>query len=50
MAEKWIVWRRDDNGNQYEVARYDSKEEAEATAEEFESRRHRQVYWVEPVR
>ena len=28
----WIVWRRDDNGNRFEVARKDSHAEAEALA------------------
>ncbi|NUT17939.1 MAG: hypothetical protein HOV77_02020 [Hamadaea sp.] len=48
MAEEtiWVVWRQDDNGNRYEVARHASREAADAQAAELESRGHKQVYWV----
>lgn len=46
-GQRWIVWRRDDNGNEYEVGRYDSKTVADETVAEFESRGHKQDYWAE---
>ena len=42
----WVVWRQDDNGNRYEVARHDSRAAAEAQAEQMEARGHKQTYWV----
>jgi hypothetical protein len=42
----WIVWRQDDNGNQFEVARRSSRADAEELAATMEARGHRQVYWV----
>lgn len=47
-GQRWIVWRRDDNGNEYEVARHDDKTAAEEMVAEFESRRHKQDYWCVP--
>jgi len=43
----WRVMRQDDHGNQFEVARYPSRCEADAVATDFESRGHKQLYWVE---
>lgn len=45
----WIVWRQDDNGNQFEVARKDSRAAAEELAATMEARGHKQLYWVAPV-
>jgi hypothetical protein len=42
----WVVWRQDDNGNQYEVTRKDSRAEAEEIAAVMEARGHKQTYWV----
>ena len=42
----WIVWRQDDNGNRYEVARRASRAEAEDLAATMEARGHKQTYWV----
>ena len=42
----WVVWRQDDNGNRYEVARHDSRAAAQAQADEMEARGHKQTYWV----
>jgi hypothetical protein len=47
-GQRWVVWRRDDNGNEYEVVRHDSEADAEEMVAEFESRRHKQDYWVAP--
>jgi hypothetical protein len=42
----WVVWRQDDNGNRFVVARKESRAEAEALAAEMEARGHKQTYWV----
>jgi mutator protein MutT len=42
----WILMRQDDNGNRVEMARFEVRAEAEATAAEFEARGHKQLYWV----
>jgi hypothetical protein len=47
-AGGWTAWRQDDNGNRYEVSRYDSRAEADAVAARIEARGHKQTYWVEP--
>jgi len=44
--DQWIVWRQDDNGNRFEVARRESRAEAEALAATMEARSHKQTYWV----
>jgi hypothetical protein len=44
--QTWIVWRQDDNGNQFEVAQHDSRAGAEAQAATMEARGHKQTYWV----
>ncbi|GGN43366.1 hypothetical protein FHR83_001810 [Actinoplanes campanulatus] len=43
---RWRVWRQDDNGNRFVVARFTSRAEAEKLAAEMESRGHKQLYWV----
>jgi len=43
---RWTVWRQDDNGNRFEVARKDSRDAAERLAAELEARGHKQLYWV----
>ena len=47
--DRWIVWRQDDNGNRFEVARKDSRADAQALAAAMEARGHKQLYWVAPV-
>jgi hypothetical protein len=46
----WIVWRQDDNGNRFEVARRASRAEAEDLAAEMQARGHKQTYWVAAAR
>jgi len=48
-APAWVVWRQDDNGIKAQVAVVDTRGEAERLREEFESRGHKQLYWVEPA-
>ncbi|WP_198170623.1 hypothetical protein [Actinoplanes awajinensis] len=43
---RWVVWRQDDNGNRYVVARKDSRAEADQLAATMEARGHKQLYWV----
>jgi 8-oxo-dGTP diphosphatase len=45
----WILYRQDDNGNRYEMARFDSREAAEAEAARYQVRGHKQLYYVEPA-
>ena len=45
----WRVMRIDDNGNQFEVARFATEREADDAAMRFEARGHKQSYWVEGV-
>ncbi len=42
----WSVWRQDDNGNEFMIASALSESEAKSFAEEFESRGHKQIYWL----
>ena len=44
--DRWILFRQDDNGNRYEMARFDSREAAEAQARRYEARGHKQLYFV----
>ena len=46
MGSLWVVWRQDDNGNRFEVTRFERREEADALAETMEARGHKQLYWV----
>jgi hypothetical protein len=50
MAEdRWRVMRQDDNGNVYVVAGPLPFLAAQAMAEEYTRRAHKQLYWIEPV-
>ncbi|GAA4604121.1 hypothetical protein BJY16_004873 [Actinoplanes octamycinicus] len=46
--QRWVVWRQDDNGNRYVVARGRSRAEADELAATLEARGHKQLYWVAP--
>lgn len=46
LPGRWIVWRQDDNGNRFEVARKESRADADALAAVMEARGHKQLYWV----
>ena len=41
------LWRSDDNGHRFLVSEHSSRRAAERLASEFESRGHKQTYWVE---
>lgn len=49
VQDRWVVWRQDDNGNRFEVARKDSRADAEELAAAMEARGHKQLYWVAKV-
>ncbi|CAM2068831.1 hypothetical protein SCOR_25920 [Sulfidibacter corallicola] len=40
------VWRLDDNGREYLMYRFRDEKEAESFRAEFESRGHKQIYWM----
>lgn len=44
----WIVYRQDDNGNDFVVQDNVSREEAERLVAEFEARGHKQLYTAQP--
>jgi len=55
MAEKkqklsqdasWVLTRLDDNGNEFEISRFNSEHEAQAMKKDYESRGHKQAYFV----
>lgn len=46
----WSVWRQDDNGNRFEIARGLSRKAAETAAKGFEESGHKQTYWIELTR
>ena len=45
----WTVWRQDDSGNRFLISSGHSRDEAEHIVREFESRGHKQTYWVSPA-
>jgi hypothetical protein len=47
--ETWELWREDDNGNRFLVAR-GSREDPEQQRLQFEASGHKQRYWIAPAR
>ena len=45
-GDAFEVWRQDDNGNRYEVARTESRADAEGLVAVMEARGHKQYYWA----
>ena len=43
----WVLKRMDDNGNTFDMDRFETKEKAELERRIFESRGHKQTYFVE---
>ena len=43
----WSLWRQDDNGNRFRIARFATNAEADAEQQRFEALAHRQIYRVE---
>jgi hypothetical protein len=46
-ADTWELWRQDDNGNRFRIARFSSREAADAEQRRFEALAHKQTYRVE---
>jgi hypothetical protein len=46
ISSTWSVWRQDDNGNEIRMASLLKESEAQALVDEFESRGHKQMYWI----
>ena len=46
-ADRWVVWRIDDNGNTFVVREHLTREEAERLVEELTARGHKQMYCAE---
>ena len=44
---RYELWRQDDNGNRVRVDVFSSEAEAEMARVMYESRGHKQLYWVE---
>lgn len=46
-AERWVLWRQDDNGASAVIERFAEERSAREKMEELEARGHKQLYWVE---
>lgn len=44
----WRVWRQDYHGNEFPVATFKSREEADAACVRYSAQPHHQHYWVAP--
>jgi hypothetical protein len=50
MRERdWCVMRQDDNGNRVVMASALTEPEARLLAASYETRGHKQMYWIEPM-
>ena len=47
LMKPWHLKRQDDNGNEYIMATFDSRQQAETTMKHYEGKEHKQTYWVE---
>ena len=45
-AERWQLWRQDDNGSRHLIQVFRSKAAAECSLAGYESRHHKQTYWL----
>ena len=48
--EQWRLKRLDDNGNEYDMETFGSKEQAEDRMIYFQNNGHKQTYWVEELK
>lgn len=46
QMKKFVLWRQDDNGNQIEVGRFDTREEVQIVKDRLEKKAHKQIYWI----
>ncbi len=47
---RWKLWRQDDNGVRVLIACFEDQEAAREALARFESRHHKQTYWIEETR
>jgi hypothetical protein len=47
VSESWVLFRVDDHGNRFVMARFATRAAAEAEARRYEDRGHKQLYCVE---
>jgi hypothetical protein len=47
---RWSLWRQDDHGSRFAVARGLSRDEAERELARREASGHKQTWWLEPTR
>lgn len=48
-ALRYQLWRQDDNGNEFLVARFDCRVDAERELARLASGGHKQRYWLTPT-
>lgn len=46
LTDVWRLMRLDDNGNEFEMARFDNEAEAERERAKYEKRGHKQTYYL----
>jgi hypothetical protein len=42
----WRLMRLDDNGNEFEIARFEDENAAQAMRQDYERKGHKQLYYV----
>lgn len=47
VNQRWYLKRLDANGNAFVMTTFDSEEEAKVVMAHYESKGHKQTYWVE---
>ncbi len=47
---RWELWRQDDNGVRVLIASFEEQQAAYEALVRFESRHHKQTYWIEEKR
>ncbi len=47
---RWRLWRQDDHGNAFPMARFDDPDLADAACRRYNAQGHHQHYWVEQER
>ncbi len=43
---RWRLWRQDDHGNEFPVAVFSSRDEADAECARYNAKPHHQHFWV----
>ena len=46
LTKLWALMRLDDNGNEFEMERFERKQDAEKMRDKFEARAHKQHYYL----